>query len=327
MHPLPFTRSEPGHGLLTSPRPWVSQLFSERVRQINEATGTNLTKRFAAEAKKHFEIEADKRRVTTLQSLYYFFLFTCHLSTNRAGSLYRLAALDYIQNSDVEKVVLMKPRSSNPEDANRRRALFKTYWAIFNFEWYVPIPTPWLLNSSVANIPTNSILCSTYLKAPAIKGLPLTALPSYGPNTILDPVDVRSLLPPPNSFPSVNEISHLQYRAMSYNMKPQMPVGEELDLVPRRHLLYELSQLEGRLIPVPHDMYTEDSTVIQTKYVPNLDRSLHRPFTRTVESNAAGLRTEFISTWLPTMFSAHCLQQPPFMWAIPQPPPEPTFSP
>ncbi|KAH6614603.1 hypothetical protein B0J18DRAFT_447034 [Chaetomium sp. MPI-SDFR-AT-0129] len=222
----------------------LRSLFSERVRQINAATGTDLTKRFAAEAKKHFEIEADKRRVTTLQSLYYFFLFTCHLSTNRAGSLYRLAALDYIQNSDVEKVVLMKPRSSNPEDANKRRALFKTYWAIFNFE---------------------CILCSTYLKAPAIKGLPLTPLPSYGPDTILNPVNPLSLLPPPNSFPSVNEISHLQYRAMSYNMKPQMPVGEEPDVVPRRHLLYELSQLEGRLIPVPHDMYTEDSIVIQTK--------------------------------------------------------------
>jgi hypothetical protein len=110
-------------------------MFSEKVRLVNQATNTNLSQLFVIEAKKHFESEADKRRLTTIQGLYFLFLLTCHVSITRAGSMYRLAALDILDKLQVDKV-LSKRRGNAHGNANKRRAIFSTYWGIFNFEWY-----------------------------------------------------------------------------------------------------------------------------------------------------------------------------------------------
>lgn len=112
------------------------QIASDKVRLVNEATGTDLTELFLAEAKQHFDVEACRRSVTTVQALYLFFMLTCHFNTNRSGSVYRLGALDILSKLDVEKAFASPPGRSYV-DAEKRRALFKMYWGIFNFEWYV----------------------------------------------------------------------------------------------------------------------------------------------------------------------------------------------
>ena len=110
-------------------------MFSDKVRLVNQATNTNLSQLFVCEAKKHFETEAEKRRLTTIQGLYFLFLLICHIATTRAGSMYRLAALDILEKLQVDKV-LSKRRGNANGNANKRRAIFRTYWGIFNFEWY-----------------------------------------------------------------------------------------------------------------------------------------------------------------------------------------------
>lgn len=89
-----------------------------------------------AQARQNFDIEADKRCLKTVQALYLFFLLTCHLTTDRAGSMYRLAALELLGKLEVEKV-LTKPGGKSRVDDEKRRAMYRTYWGIFNFEWYV----------------------------------------------------------------------------------------------------------------------------------------------------------------------------------------------
>ncbi|KAH6614590.1 hypothetical protein B0J18DRAFT_374541 [Chaetomium sp. MPI-SDFR-AT-0129] len=229
----------------------LRSLYSPIARKFNEATRTDLAKQFAAEAAEQLETELEDRKghVTTLQSLYYFSRLPPDLHMKRAGSSYYLDVLDYIKTCDLEDVILREPRTSNPEDANKRRALFKTYWAIFNLE---------------------CIRRSPCLKIPAVKHIPLSPLPPYGPGTIPDPTDIRAVTIPSNSYPSVNGISHLLYRAMSYNMEPQGRVGEERDMVPRRHFLFELSELGGRLIPGGYGVDAEDSGSIQTKLYLNM---------------------------------------------------------
>jgi hypothetical protein len=50
--------------------------------------------------------------------------------------MYRLAALELLGKLEVEKV-LTKPGGKSRVDDEKRRAMYRTYWGIFNFEWYV----------------------------------------------------------------------------------------------------------------------------------------------------------------------------------------------
>ncbi|KAK3291013.1 uncharacterized protein B0H64DRAFT_446811 [Chaetomium fimeti] len=188
----------------------LRSMFSDKIDLANEATGTNLTKLFVAQAKQHFEIEADKRCLKTVQGLYLFFLLTCHITTNRAGSMYRLAALEQLGKLEVEKV-LTKPASNNQVDTDRRRAMYRTYWGIFNFEWCVMVSSSFFATHTGPNV----------FGPPAGLGQP----------------------------PVVSRISALQYRAVIYNNKPRAPIGDEMDMRVRQDLLFQLNALETSLSP------------------------------------------------------------------------------
>ncbi|KAH6844696.1 hypothetical protein B0I37DRAFT_433210 [Chaetomium sp. MPI-CAGE-AT-0009] len=201
----------------------LRSMFSDKINLANKATGTNLTMLFVAQAKQHFEIEADKRCLTTVQALYLFFLLTCHITTNRAGSMYRMAALELLGKLEVEKV-LTKPASNNRVDIDKRRAMYRTYWSIFNFE---------------------CILCHTYLRPPPITLLPPACVPST-------PGTPTNVFGPPVGVgqpPVVSQISALQYRAVIYNNKPRAPAGDEMDMRVRQDLLFQLNALETSLSP------------------------------------------------------------------------------
>jgi hypothetical protein len=101
---------------------------------VNQATTADLGAQFMSEAKRHLELEAGKLSLTTVQGQYVVFLVSCLDGSNRAGAMHRLAALDLLSKLQPEKA-LTKPWSNAPGQADQRRALYKTYWGLFNIEW------------------------------------------------------------------------------------------------------------------------------------------------------------------------------------------------
>lgn len=108
-------------------------MFSEKARLVNRATKVDLGSRFLAEAKQHLDLEAGKGSITTVQGLYILFLVSCFDGTNRAGAMYRLAALDMLSKMRPEK--MLAKLSDQTPDTETHRALAKLNWGVFNFEW------------------------------------------------------------------------------------------------------------------------------------------------------------------------------------------------
>lgn len=107
----------------------------DQVRQINRIAKTDLYSRFLSEAKQHLEIEKCKTSLTTAQGLYLLFLVSCHDGTNRAGSMYRLGSLEMLSKLRPD-TMFAKLSDQIPAEADKRRAISKACWGIFNFEWY-----------------------------------------------------------------------------------------------------------------------------------------------------------------------------------------------
>ncbi|KAK4243215.1 hypothetical protein C7999DRAFT_18410 [Corynascus novoguineensis] len=235
----------------------LRSIASDKVRLVNEATGTNLTELFLAEAKQHFDVEACRRSLTTVQALYLFFMLTCHFNTNRSGSVYRLGALDILSKLDVEKA-FASPSGRAYVDAEKRRALFKMYWGIFNFE---------------------CILCHTYLKPPSVNLLPLAYFPGDTDSSQSAPNQVQRKL---RTVPPTNRISDMQYRVMKYNSEPLGTIGDELDMRVRNDLLFQLRALENSLLPEFDCSELIDGHTIQLKiYLDMVAYNILRPLRST----------------------------------------------
>ncbi|KAL2179575.1 uncharacterized protein P884DRAFT_275895 [Thermothelomyces heterothallicus CBS 202.75] len=224
----------------------LRSLSSDKIRLVNEITGTNLTELFVAEAKQHFDTEGGRRCLTTIQALYLFFMVTCYFSTNEAGSVYRLGALDYLSRLDLDKAFAEYRRGNGLADPDQCRALFKTYWGIFNFE---------------------CILCHAYLRPPPINLLPLAFFPGDTDGSRSTPGKAQIA---PRVVPATNRISDMQYRVMKYNSDPIPPVGDESDMRVRNDLLFQLQALKISLIPNPVDSETQDRHTILVKLYINM---------------------------------------------------------
>lgn len=112
----------------------MPQMLSDKVKLGCRVAGTDLRQAFKSEVKRHLELEAGKICLTTVQGLYMLFIVTCHDSTNRAGTMYRLAALEMLSRLKPDKA-FARWSPHIPDEADKRRAFSKTCWGIFNFEW------------------------------------------------------------------------------------------------------------------------------------------------------------------------------------------------
>ncbi len=99
-----------------------------------QATTDNFGAKFTSEAKQHLDLEAGKLSLTTVQGLYILFMVSCLDGTNRAGAMYRLAALDFLSKLQADNS-LARPGSEAPGHADQRQALSKACWGIFKVEW------------------------------------------------------------------------------------------------------------------------------------------------------------------------------------------------
>lgn len=114
------------------------QTFSDMIKSVKKMTTIDLRARFVSEAKQHLDTEAGRLTLTTAQGLYVMFLVSHHNGANRAGSMYRLAALDTLFKLKPENI-FAKPKNPEPGKVDPRQILSKACWGIFNLEWRVVI--------------------------------------------------------------------------------------------------------------------------------------------------------------------------------------------
>ncbi len=112
----------------------TKQVFSSKIKSVNQTTTDNPGAQFMSEAKRHLDLEAGKLSLTTVQGLYIVFLVSCLDGTNRAGAMYRLAALDLLSKLQADTPPA-KSGSEGPRGADQRRALSEACWGIFKVEW------------------------------------------------------------------------------------------------------------------------------------------------------------------------------------------------
>ncbi|KAL2163811.1 hypothetical protein VTH06DRAFT_5870 [Thermothelomyces fergusii] len=252
----------------------LRSLCSEKIRRVNEITGTNLSELFVAEAKQHFDTEGGRRRLTTIQALYIFFMLTCHFSTDKGGSVYRLGALDYLNRLDLNRAFADYRRGSGPADPNQCRALLRTYWGIFNFE---------------------CILSHAYLRPPPIDSIPLSFFPGDADASRSTPGQQPQVAN--RVVPATNRISDMQYRVMKYNSDPIPPVGDESDMRVRNDLLFQLQALERSLIPDYTDANTWDRRTMLIKlYINMVACNILRPLWSSTPVYCPKLATTAITT-------------------------------
>jgi hypothetical protein len=111
-----------------------TQLFSDTAKGIKKSHKIDLVQLFLSEAKQHLEVEGGKVTLTTVQGLYVLNLVAHYRGCNRAGSMYRLEALDMLSRLTPEKV-FERPWIHEQGEADKRRALSKTCWGIICIEW------------------------------------------------------------------------------------------------------------------------------------------------------------------------------------------------
>ncbi|GAB1316992.1 hypothetical protein MFIFM68171_07202 [Madurella fahalii] len=213
----------------------LRSMLSDKVKHAYRLAGTDLRRRFMSEAKYHLELEAGKLSLTTVQGLYLVFIVSCHEGTNKAGSMYRLAAADMLRNLTLDKAYAQWSHPT-PDEADKRSALSKTCWGVFNVECF---------------------LSHFYLKAPT---MPPPSIPylhdQYDVNEpAIDifgaPFGAGSPEPPlvPGLLSVVNQISVLQHSVMTYNASSHAVIGRDDDFQVRRGYLAKLSALENSFPP------------------------------------------------------------------------------
>ena len=109
-------------------------MFSDTARRIKKTNQIDLVQLFLSEARRHLEVEGGKLSLTTVQGLYILNLVAHYRGCNRAGSMYRWAALDMLSRLTPEKV-FARPWIHEPGEADKRRALSKACWGIICIEW------------------------------------------------------------------------------------------------------------------------------------------------------------------------------------------------
>ncbi|KAF4336103.1 pathway-specific regulatory nit-4 [Fusarium beomiforme] len=108
-------------------------LMVERAKQFGAMTGQNLSERFLAESKSHFEYEKGRVSVPTVQGLLLIYLTMTAMGKDRAGQMYRLAALDMLKQLRLE-ARYKAAKNSVPPQTHEMMLISKTLWGIFLLE-------------------------------------------------------------------------------------------------------------------------------------------------------------------------------------------------
>ncbi len=108
--------------------------MSDKVKLVNRATANDLGAAFLAEAKRHLDTELPRACLTTVQGLYLLLAMSCCDGTNRSGSMYRFMGAEMLRRMRLDRR-FAKLDGQTQEEADQRRALARTVWGVFLFEW------------------------------------------------------------------------------------------------------------------------------------------------------------------------------------------------
>jgi len=112
-----------------------TQFTSDHAKTFSKITGKPLTTLFFQEAKKLLELEGVKASLPTVQALEMMFTKSAYIGTDRAGMLYRSAALEMLKRLNLERRFELI-QDSTPSAFREKRAISKAVWGFFNFERY-----------------------------------------------------------------------------------------------------------------------------------------------------------------------------------------------
>ncbi|KAK3939608.1 nitrogen assimilation transcription factor nirA, partial [Diplogelasinospora grovesii] len=228
----------------------LRSFFSDKAKVVNRVTKCDIGSRFLAEAKKHLDLEGVKASLPTVQGLYLLFLVSCCEGTNRAGSMYRFASCEMLYRMRPEKL-FAQLRQHIAAEAERKRALSKTSWGLFNFE---------------------CILAHTYLRPPMLR---IPAIPCvfdyssrHSPNldVLGNTFGPGSPEPPmvPGAVRALCDLAVLQHNVMNYNAAPPTPIGDEEDMRKRREWFSQLASTEESM---PTRLRHSENPAPQTLYL------------------------------------------------------------
>ncbi|KAK3994470.1 hypothetical protein QBC44DRAFT_286285 [Cladorrhinum sp. PSN332] len=211
----------------------LRSIMSDRPKAFNRAANIDLCALFSAEAKKQLDREAGKVSFTTIQGLLILYILSCCDGTNRAGSVYRMAAFDMLRKLKPERL-FRRLRDNVPDESEQKHALSKLCWGVYLLECVlshaslkpssISVPkVPWVDHDGNPNTPNVDIRGSPFgLGSPEPPLVPGTTQQSY-------------------------LIAILYHDVMKYNSKLQSTIGNRDDMEKRRGFYAELAQLEEAL--------------------------------------------------------------------------------
>ncbi|KAK4459540.1 nitrogen assimilation transcription factor nirA, partial [Cladorrhinum samala] len=211
----------------------LRSLMSDIPRGFNRAANIDLCSMFLSEAKKQLDLEAGKVSYTSVQGLFILFVLSCCDGTNRAGSIYRMAAFDMLAKLKLEKT-FARLRDSVPEEAEHKRAISKLLWGLYVLECLL----------------SHAFLKPTTLSEPKIPRMIYEGR-SDSPNLDVRGLPFSSGSPEPPLVPGATEkaysIAILYQTIMRYNTHPSLTIGGRADMDKRRDFFSQLGQLQDSL--------------------------------------------------------------------------------
>jgi hypothetical protein len=107
--------------------------MAERAKQFGVMTGQNLSERFLAEVKSHFENEQGRPSIPTVQGLLLMYLTMTATGKDRAGLIYRLTAYEMLKQLRLEARYKVA-KNNVPPQTHDMMLISKTLWGIFLLE-------------------------------------------------------------------------------------------------------------------------------------------------------------------------------------------------
>ncbi|KAF2757881.1 hypothetical protein EJ05DRAFT_538168 [Pseudovirgaria hyperparasitica] len=195
-----------------------------------------LSERFLAAAKEHLELQCGRASLPTIHGLYCLFQHASISGEDRAGTLYRLAAIDMISRLNLTKVY-RSLRDDVPSHFRRKQAISRTLWAVCNVE----------------SLTTSLYLKPTLFPAPPIppyfREPPLTSskMEDEAFDFLGSPFSHKSSQPPVvrGAQYALCEVSIIMNEVVNYNHTTrECPSGGAADIDIRQGLYRRLTDLE-----------------------------------------------------------------------------------
>ncbi|KAF2752549.1 hypothetical protein EJ05DRAFT_481196, partial [Pseudovirgaria hyperparasitica] len=229
-----------------------------------------LSERFLAAAKEHLELQCGRASLPTIHGLYCLFQHASISGVDRAGSFYRLAAIDMLSRLNLTKVY-RSLRDDVPSHFRRKQAISRTLWAVCNVE---------------------SLAASLYLKPTLFPAPPIPPYfrepPLTSSKTEVEEFDfLGSPFSPKSSQPPVVrgaqyalcEVSIIMNEVVCYNHTTrECPSGDAVDIDIRKDLYRRLTDLERSWLSwLRHDAEVTPQTFVLGFFVNIVAYNILRP--------------------------------------------------